>query len=263
VSPPGDAPVRVRRAPPPFRRVTVRDVVQLTARMTRVTLTGPELKGFAVAEPAASVRLLLPSRGAELVVPDWNGNEFLLPDGRRPVIRTFTPSMREPLALQLDIVTHGPGAASDWARRAHRDDAAAVSGPGRGYSVDDGERDFLIGGDETAIAAIGQLLEALPAAAEARVHIETADASARVDLPTESRAHLTWHELGANALPGDALFDALATEHWTAESRVWIAGEAAGVQRIRKHLFGEGGLSRGQATIRGYWKHGREGGGIE
>jgi NADPH-dependent ferric siderophore reductase len=39
--------------------------------------------------------------------------------------------------------------------------------------------------------------------------------------------------------------------------RVWAAGEAAGVQRIRRHLFEEGGLPRNQTSIRGYWKHGR------
>jgi NADPH-dependent ferric siderophore reductase len=263
VSAPGDAAPRLRRAPPPFRRVEVRDVEQLSARMTRITLTGPELEGFPVPEPAASVRLLLPSRGAELVVPEWNGNEFLLPGGRRPVIRTFTPSLRGPLELRIDIVTHGPGAASEWARYARPNAPAAVSGPGRGYSVDDPSRDYLIGGDETAIPAIGQLLEVLPEAAEARVHIEIADPSARLDLPAHPRVRVTWHTLVRDAPPGGALFDALAAEEWTPESRVWVAGEAAGMQRIRKHLFAERGLARAQATIRGYWKHGREGGGIE
>jgi len=35
---------------------------------------------------------------------------------------------------------------------------------------------------------------------------------------------------------------------------VWVAGEAAAVHRIRRHLFDERGLPRRQATIRGYWK---------
>jgi NADPH-dependent ferric siderophore reductase len=30
-------------------------------------------------------------------------------------------------------------------------------------------------------------------------------------------------------------------------------------QRIRRHLFEERGLPRPQATVRGYWKHGRAG----
>ena len=58
-------PQRVRREPPRFRRVEVRRVEERTPRLTRVTLGGDELEGFAVEEPAASVRLLLPSPGAD------------------------------------------------------------------------------------------------------------------------------------------------------------------------------------------------------
>ena len=89
--------------------------------MVRATLAGPDLEGFAVDQPAASVRLLLPSGGDDgLVMPAWNGNEFLLPDGRRPAIRTFTPRRFDSSALELDldIVLHGRGAASSWAATA-------------------------------------------------------------------------------------------------------------------------------------------------
>jgi NADPH-dependent ferric siderophore reductase len=263
VSPDGDTPVRVRRAPPPFRKVEVRETERVSARMTRVVLVGPELEGFAVPEPAASVRLLLPSRAAELVLPEWNGNEFLLPGGRRPVIRTFTPQPLEAQTLRLDIVTHGSGAASDWVQSARPGAAAALSGPGRGYTVGETVRELLIGGDETAVPAIRQVLDAIPAAGKARVHIEIADPEARTDLAARAQTPVTWHLLGADAVPGDALFEAIAAEEISSESSVWIAGEAAGVQRIRKHLFGERGIPRGRTTIRGYWKQGREGGGTE
>ena len=42
-------------------------------------------------------------------------------------------------------------------------------------------------------------------------------------------------------------------------TRVWVAGEAAAVQRVRRHLFEDQGLPRAQASVRGYWKHGRSG----
>ena len=129
--------------------------------MRRVTLAGPELEGLTVEQPAASVRLLLPSAAdRELVVPSWNGNEFLLADGRRPVIRTFTPRRldREALELDLDVVLHGQGAAAEWAEAVEPGDAAAISGPGRGYVVDRDAPAFLLAGDETAIPAISQLL---------------------------------------------------------------------------------------------------------
>jgi NADPH-dependent ferric siderophore reductase len=40
-------------------------------------------------------------------------------------------------------------------------------------------------------------------------------------------------------------------------TRVWVAGEAAAVQRVRRHLFEERGVPRPMTWVRGYWKHGR------
>src|SRR4029077_9329305 len=95
-------PPRPRRDPPRFRRGMVRRVEPRSPRLLRVTLAGPELQGLTVEHPAASVRLLLPSAASgELVFPAWNGNEFLLADGRRPVIRTFTPRRLDRDALEL------------------------------------------------------------------------------------------------------------------------------------------------------------------
>ncbi len=228
--------------------------------MVKVTLTGGELEGLTVEHPAASVRLLLPSPGApDLVTPSWNGNEFLLPDGRRPTIRTLTPRRLDPDALELDveIVVHGGGAASQWAGAAHPGDPVAVSGPGRGYVVDTDAPGYLLGGDETALPAIGQLLENIPAAVPADVHIEIAEADARLPLPERPGLTVTWHVLPPAQAPGDMLVDAVRGAHVAPGTRVWVAGEAAAVQRIRRHLFEERRLPRSQATVRGYWKHGR------
>jgi NADPH-dependent ferric siderophore reductase len=237
-------------------------VERLGPRMIRVTFAGPELAGLTVEQPAASVRLLLPSPdAAELVMPEWNGNEFLLPDGKRPAIRTFTPRRVDPAGLEIDleIVVHGHGVASRWAGAAEPGADAAVSGPGRGYDVDSDAPAYLLGGDETAIPAISQLLEVLPEGADVQVHVEVAHPDGRSELPDHPRASVAWHDLPDGADPGDALFAAVRGSGLPSEARVWVAGEAAAVQRIRRHLFEERGLTRSQATIRGYWKKGRAG----
>src|SRR5262245_46018164 len=83
---------RVRREPPKFRRGAGEQGGRVSPRLARVVLRGNELSGFTVDEPAASVRILLPPPGStDLVVPTWNGNEFLRADGTRPTIRTLTP----------------------------------------------------------------------------------------------------------------------------------------------------------------------------
>ena len=253
---------RTRREPPRFRHLEVRRVDRLSPRMLRVTFAGPDLDGLAVEEPAASVRLLLPSPGtAGLVLPTWNGNEFLLPDGRRPTIRTFTPRRVDPGAgeLDLEIVAHGGGAASSWAEAAAPGDAAAVSGPGRGYTVDPEAAGYLLAGDETALPAISQLLEVLPAGRPVQVLVETAHPEARLALPEREGTSVTWCDLPPGAAPGAALVDAVERADLPDGTRVWAAGEAAAMQRIRRHLFEGRGLPRPRCVVRGYWKVGRGG----
>lgn len=237
-------------------------MAHLTPRLLQVTLAGSELEGLTVEQPAASVRLLLPSAGVrQLVMPTWNGNEFLLPDGERPTIRTFTPRRVDPDALELDveIVVHGGGAASQWAEEARAGDSAAVSGPGRGYVVDPEAPAFCLAGDETAIPAISQLLDTLPTSTPIQVHIEVAHPDARFELTGHPQAAVQWHDLDPGAAYGDSLVAAVRGAEIDEATRVWVAGEAAAVQRIRRHLFDERGLPRSQTAVRGYWKHGRSG----
>ncbi len=259
---PGPAPARTRREPPRFRRVSVRRVEPVSPRLVRITFAGSELDGLTVAEPAASVRLLLREPGdIDLVMPSWTGNEFLLADGRRPTIRTFTPRRVDGEALELDVeaVLHGDGAASRWAAAAEPGEPIAISGPGRGYTIDRGAPAFLLAGDETAIPAISQLLESLPTETPVQVHIEIARPNARLSLPNHPRATVEWHDLPPSARPGDALVAAVHSADMASNTRVWVAGEAAAVQRIRRHLGDVRAMPRALTTIRGYWKHGRSG----
>jgi NADPH-dependent ferric siderophore reductase len=253
---------RIRREPPRFRRARVAAVEPITPRLARVTLAGPELGSLVADEPAASVRLLLPSPGSDrLVVPTWNGNEFLLPDGRRPVIRTLTPVRTDPGAggLEVWVVLHERGLASAWAAAAPVDGEVAVSGPGRGYAIDPTAPGFLLAGDESAIPAVAQLLGVLPAGTPVRVQVEVARPDARLTLPATPAVTVTWHDLAPGAPPGDALVAAVREADIDPGTRIWVAGEAAAVQRVRRHLFDERGVARADAVVRGYWKHGRRG----
>jgi NADPH-dependent ferric siderophore reductase len=257
-------PVRARREPPRFRTVEVARVEALSPRLVGITFSGPELGGLVVDEPAASVRLLLPPVGTqELVMPAWNGNEFLLRDGTRPVLRTFTPRRYDPDTheLLLQVVLHGHGAASSWAAAVVPGAPAAISGPGRGYAVDAGMRAVFLAGDETALPAMSQLLETLPAGCAIGMHVEIGAPEARIRLPERVGAAVEWHVLPAGAAPGDALVATVRSAGLTPDVHVWAAGEAASVQAIRRHLFGDRGVPRAQTSIRGYWKRGRTGDG--
>jgi len=227
--------------------------------MANVTFAGSELEGLDVADPAASVRLLIPSPGARLIMPQWTGNEFLLGDGQRPIIRTFTPRRWRPDALELDleVVLHERGATSNWVGTAERGDVAAISGTGRGYSIDPHANSFLLAGDQTAIPAISQLIEAAPVAIPVHTVVEIVAQDARQPLPSHPRLSEQWVILQTNETPGSALLPAILNTTIAPGTKVWAAGEAAAMHQIRRHLFDERGLSRSDATVRGYWKHGR------
>jgi NADPH-dependent ferric siderophore reductase len=244
--------------------MVVSRIVRLSPRMARVSFSGDDLVGLEIEEPAASVRLLLPSPGREsgygpLVIPTWNGNEFLLPDGRRPTIRTFTPRRMDAQdgELDLDVVLHAGGAVSAWVDAASPGSEAAVSGPGRGYPIDPRAPAFVLAGDETALPAIGQLLEAIPGDTPVQVIVEVATPDAILALPEHPAATVAWVELGDGDPPGDALVAAVVGARIEPGAKVWAAGEAAAMHRIRRYLFDDRGLARRDCTVRGYWKHGR------
>ena len=230
--------------------------------MVRVTLTGVELAGLDVGLPAASIRILLPRpASSEVVLPLWNGNEFLDEDGTRPVIRTLTPLGFDAKRLELDveIVLHGDGPLATWAGGAQPGNLAAISGTGRGYDIDQAGRSFVLAGDESALPAIAMLLDVLPSAADVTAFIEVADPSGRRELEARPGVAVVWCDLPAGAPPGSAILTAVTAAAFGHDVRVWAAGEAAAMQRLRRHLFEERGLSRSQVVARGYWKHGRQG----
>lgn len=249
----------LRREPPAYRRVTVRSMEWLTDHMVRVVLGGDELDGFAITAPASSVRLLLPPPGtSELVMVTWTGNEFELPDGSRPPIRTFTPRHFDHIRneLTLDIVVHDHGVATDWAKSASIGDEAAISGPGRSNDLDPTHRSYLLVGDEAAIPAIAQLLEWIPHDCSIEAHIEIRSPDAQLALPPHPRVEVTWHVAIADQSPGDELTRAVRKLDELPDA-VWVAGEAASVQRLRTFLFDERLRDRSSVTARGYWKLGR------
>jgi NADPH-dependent ferric siderophore reductase len=258
-------PLRTRRDPPPFRRAEVERVEDLTPRLRRLTLVGPELDGLPDRGPAASLRLLVPVAEG-LVLPTWNGNVWLFDDGTRAPIRTLTPRRiaGAPLELDVDVVLHGEGPISTWAAGAGPGSVAAVSGTGRGTTIDDDGAPWVLLGDESAVPAIATLLEALPPTSAVRVLVEVAQPDARLDLPAHPQAEVDWCDLPPGDPPGAALVAAaaegpLAPGRLPPEARVFAAGEAASIQRLRRHLFDEVGHPRPRTVIRGYWKHGRAG----
>lgn len=261
------ATVRTRQPPPPFRRLEVARVEDRHRHLRRVTLTGPELESFDPGLPAASVRLLLPTAAGELVLPTWEGNEFLLPDGTRASIRTLTPLRFDADALELDVevVRHDDSPLTRWVAGAEAGTPTAVSGTGRGFEVDPAVTTYVLAGDESALPAISTLVPALPVGASVTVVLAVRDPAMAAVLAAPAAVDVRATEVGLDEPAGDVLVAGVAEALPEGrppgpEVHVWAAGEAADVQQLRKALAADDiGLPRSQTTIRGYWKRGREG----
>jgi NADPH-dependent ferric siderophore reductase len=237
--------------------------------MVRVVLGGSELVGLDRGAPGSSIRLLLPRDDGVLELPDWNGNEFRWNDGTRARIRTLTPlevrsgsgADTAEAELVVDIVLHGTSPLTRWARAALDGGQveAAISGTASGYEIDPAATSFVLLGDESAVPAITTLLGELSPSARVVVVVERRPDTEPVELPAHPGATVTWRVLPDGAAPGSTLLETLDGVELEPDTRVWAAGEAAGVQRLRKALLEGGGVPRSHASIRGYWKAGRDG----
>ena len=267
-----------RRRPPP-QLVEVVRVARVSPRLVSVHVGGGDLSRFADAAPTSHLKVFLPAPGQSApALPAMTDEGRVWPEGApRPAVRTYTPRSYDPVAgtLEVQFVLHGEGPASEWAGRAATGDKIAIGGPGGRFAVDPGAKRWWIGGDESALPAIGTLLDALPAGASADVHVEVAGAEDEIPLTGAADVTVTWHhrrgpeEWGVSLRDaagwsaslrdaagwGASLRDAAARAAIDDGTHVWVACEASAVRAIRRDLM-DRGLPREALVTRGYWRAG-------
>ena len=204
------------------RRLQVLRVVDITPRMRRVTLGGPELAGFISLGSDDHIKLLFPQNAQEqaaLESPTFN----IKGDGPQPAMRDYTPR-RYDLSigeLDIDFVLHGDGPASTWAEQVQVGQHLYIGGPRGSMMVPDIFDSYLLIGDETALPAIGRRLEELPAGRKVLAVIEIADAAEQQVLGSAAELEVIWVLRGHDdlldvvrnlTLPSGALYSFVATE---------------------------------------------------
>ncbi|VFR24406.1 iron-chelator utilization protein [plant metagenome] len=246
-----------------FRLLEVARVTQVSPRLLRVTLTGPDLDGFTSLAHDDHVKVFFPAEGQRtpvLPVMTAQGPEF--PAGQpRPAARDYTPRRfdAERRELDLEFVLHGEGPAATWAAQAAPGQVLGVGGP-RGSFVLQGEFDaYLLVGDETALPAIARRLEELPAHAHAHAVILVDDAEDHIAF--QSEAHVAVHWVHRRALPAggevDALRVAVGSLALPAEGvYAWVAAESATAKALRQYLVETLNMPRQWVKAAGYWKQG-------
>ncbi len=244
------APPPRKRRPP--RRVEVTNVQVLSPAMRRITFKGEELEGFAPEAPASYIKLIFPE-------PGQTEPERPLPDAPRPkAMRTYTPLAVRPDLHEVDVdfVLHGEGPASTWAAQAKVGQVIFLMGPGPGYALDKTVARHLLIADDSALPAVENILAELPATASVQLLVEVISADEERPLKSAAQLKTQWLPRGTDHRhAGQALEKALrALPAIAADTKIYLACEAAAMRRIRQLLIDELGIARSNIVGRGYWK---------
>ncbi|MFF2266910.1 siderophore-interacting protein [Cellulosimicrobium cellulans] len=256
---------RLRTHPLVLRRVEVARVVDVTPRMRRVTLVGPELGAFdrdGLPMPAFDapwfddhVKIVLASDGdVASALPVQRAHGIDWPPAPNRQGRDYTPRRWDAAAgeLDLDLVLHGDGPAAAWAQAARPGDELWFVGPKASTVWPDDVDWTLLAGDETALPAIGRFLDERPVDVPVQVVVTIGAEAARQDLALREGDTVRW----AVAPEGDraALDEAVrALEWWPGQVYAWAASESRALLPVRRYLTRERAVPRTHVDVTGYW----------
>ncbi|HEX8594009.1 MAG TPA: siderophore-interacting protein [Pseudomonas sp.] len=233
------------------RKLQVLRVTNVTPKMRRITLHGPELAGFISLGTDDHVKLIFPRTPQEerametmkLGAPD---------DGPRPAMRDYTPRRYDAQTGELDIdfVLHGEGPAATWAAQAEPGQFLFIGGPRGSMIVPDMFDSYLLIGDETALPAIARRLESLPANRCALVVVEVADMGEQQVFQSQAQVDVIWIVRGEQ----DLVDVTRRLEMPEGKLYAWVATEAALSRKVRRVLLNEFGLDEALVKTSGYWR---------
>lgn len=275
----------------------------LTPSLARLTFAGPDVARMAMTGPDQRIKIYFPDAAGQapaLPKDGWMAAYQALDPRTRWPRRTYTIRALRAAACEVDVdfVLHGVnGPASAWATDAQLGAPLQIIAPNAGFGGDPGGVEWrpppalahaLLLADETALPAVGGILETLAGAAQkprVQAFIEVPDADDRA-YPLPSWPGLDVHWLvRKGARNGDLLIEASLRADLPARSAVesaalpdidvereilwdrgaptdsrfyaWAAGEAGAIKEIRRILIPARGLARESATLMGYWRAGR------
>ncbi|MCM2387347.1 siderophore-interacting protein [Streptomyces albipurpureus] len=246
---------------------------RITPLMQRVTFGGEDLADFQHVSPDQHSKLFfsrLPGRApvvppmpADGDVGRWYLDYLAMPELERPWMRSYTIRSHDPVRQEIDIdfVLHGEGdhsgPAAQWAAHAEPGDVVGMYGPQISHYRTPGPRDWtLLAGDETALPAIGALLEALAPGERAIAFVEVDGAAEEQEFTTAGDVTLHWlHREGTPAGHSPVLVDAVRAAGFPdGEVFAWVAGESSAVRALRRHLVNDRGIDKRAVAFTGYWR---------
>lgn len=230
------------RPPRPTIDLAVTAIAWLSPHLVRLTLGGP---GFAQFEDRPET-----DKYVKLMFTD--ADELI-------VTRTYTVRRVDKAAqtLDIDFVVHGDeGLAGPWAATAAPGATLRLMGPGGGYAPNPDASWYLLLGDLSAVPAIAAALETLPAGAIGTTVIQVDDEDAIFDLEAPAGVDVQWLVDPQHGI--ETLAERVRSLTWRDGAvDVFAHGERESMKALRRALFDERGLERGQVSLSGYWARGR------
>jgi len=291
------------------------DVRRISPSFVQVVFVSPVLADLGVDGPLYDqrIKLVFPAEGGRLpsvaeADASWMDGWLERPVEERGHMRTYTiravqgsgPDTR----LVVDFVVHedglaGPGAS--WALAARPGARVLVVGPRRGtafggieFDPPEDTRSLLLVGDESAVPAIGSILECLSDPVRGVVFVEVPTPADIADLRAPAGIELCWlarrhAEPGSRLVPAVRAHLGLGAGDWVDEADVdpdlwetptysssgaavdqlarvvgdehaglyaWIAGESRMVTTLRRALVHELEIDRSRVAFMGYWRRG-------
>ena len=236
------------------RKLEVLRVADLTPRMRRITVGGPELAGFISLGSDDHVKLFFPQTAEELAALENLELSAGLKNKVMPAMRDYTPRRYDLTTLELDIdfVLHGDGPAATWAAQAKPGQYLHIGGPRGSMVVPDIFDSYLLIGDETALPAIARRLEEMPANRRALVVIEVQNALEEQPLSSAASVEVIW--VHRDAPEHDLLSTVEGLGMPSGELYAWVATETALSRKVRKVLLNTHGLNEEFVKAAGYWR---------
>lgn len=253
------APQRIRH-PSRFRLLDVRKTQRITPNLVRITLGGDALEGFTSPGFDDHLKLFVPDPETNsLVLPMAGPDGPIWPEGRKPMMRDYTPRHfdAEALTLDIDFALHTAGPATQWAMQAEPGQKVGIGGPKGSFIVPTGFDWHLLIGDSTALPAISRRLLELPKGARAEVLLEVETPEDHVDFDSEAEVEVRWVHRSGVAEDGMPLVDALRNLRMpTGFFHAWIGCESAQAKAMRSHLIDECRVNPKWVRASGYWRKG-------
>ncbi|MCI2179226.1 MAG: siderophore-interacting protein [Ancrocorticia sp.] len=254
---------QLERWPVRIRELTLLRRAPVTPRMLRLTLGGPNHRGFESHIFDEHVKLLFPHGPEDLKrIPTQDGDRLRWP---RPMVpsRDYTVRRYDPQAGEVDIdfVVHAGGMASTWAQEAEIGSTIWVAGPPRGIRIPDDFTWRAYLADETGIPAVARCLEELPAETEGIALIEVRDEDDVQQFHAPAGIEVRWLFRGPQE-PGTTRLLAEAANRIHIPrgggAYVWYGGEQGAIKPLRAWVKAAG-LGQGEFDLTGYWRRGARG----